>query len=259
MIEEWSSGVADDNMSEDVLVELRSLVRSHPWWQSRAILTGELLRRHGVNPPASILDAGCGWGVTLEYLESLGYRVTGLDISRRALEELDTRERRLVLADLTQDVPAQTDRFDAVLALDVIEHIDDDASAVRRLGELTATSGVLIVSVPALPELFSEFDSIQGHRRRYEPAMLEDAFKLSDLRPRQLLWWGESMVRLLRRQRQRPRGRNGEPPAVVYRRYLRLPPWPASIALRLLLQYEVRRTVRGRASVGSSLVAVASR
>jgi 2-polyprenyl-3-methyl-5-hydroxy-6-metoxy-1,4-benzoquinol methylase len=258
MIEEWSSGVADDNMSEDMLLELRGLVRRHPWWQARAILTIELLRRHGVNPPASILDAGCGWGVTLEYLEALGYRATGLDISRRALEALDNRERRLVLADLTQDIPAQADRFDAVLALDVIEHIDDDASAVRRLGELIGPKGVLIVSVPALPELFSEFDSIQGHRRRYEPAMLERAFQSSAVTPRQMLWWGESMVRLLRRQRQRPLGRDDESPAAVYRRYLRLPPWPATIALRLLLQYEVRRTLRGRASLGSSLIAVAS-
>jgi 2-polyprenyl-3-methyl-5-hydroxy-6-metoxy-1,4-benzoquinol methylase len=258
MIVEWSSG-SHDNMDEGVLVELRELVRRHPWWQFRAILTGELLRQHGVVPPASILDAGCGWGVTLEYLESLGYRVTGLDISRRALEALDDGRRRLIVADLTQDIPEHAERFDAVLALDVIEHIDDDEAAVRRLGQLTNPSGVLVLSVPALPALFSEFDRIQGHRRRYEPSTLTGAFKSSDLKLERVLWWGETLVRLLRHQRRERLGGDHESPATIYRRYLRQPRWPASMALRLLLRHEVRRTLRGRASIGSSLVVVATR
>ncbi len=43
MIEEWSAGVADANMDEALLTELRSLIRPHPWWQARARLTVELL------------------------------------------------------------------------------------------------------------------------------------------------------------------------------------------------------------------------
>jgi SAM-dependent methyltransferase len=259
MIEEWSSGVADDNMDEELLIELRGLTRTHPWWQARATLTGELLRRNGITPPASILDAGCGWGVTLEYLEASGYRVTGLDISRRALEVLDNGQRRLVVADLSRDIPDHAGTFDAVLALDVIEHIDDDQGAVRRLARLTRPQGVLIVSVPALPELFSEFDKIQGHRRRYEPAILERAFATSGMSVEDLLWWGGSLVPLLRRQRRRPLGKKEESPAAIYRRYLRLPPWPGSIALRMLLKHEVRRTLRGRSPIGTSLVAIATR
>ncbi len=97
--------------------------------------------------------------------QAAGYRVTGLDISRQALELLDNGRRRLVLADLSQPIPSHAGTFDAVLALDVIEHIDDDQGAVERLMSLAAPGGVLMVTVPALMDLFSEFDAIQGHRR----------------------------------------------------------------------------------------------
>ena len=58
----------------------------------------------------------------------------------------------------------------------MIEHLDDDAAALASLGRLVRPGGTLIVSVPALPELFSEFDQVQGHRRRYQPDDLRAAF-----------------------------------------------------------------------------------
>ena len=107
---------------------------------------------------------GCGWGVTLAALEASGYNATGLDISPKTLTMLDhEREgRSLIEADLTRPWPSSFTPFDAVLALDVVEHLDDDRAAVARLKELVKPGGVLVVSVPALPELFSEFDRIQG-------------------------------------------------------------------------------------------------
>ena len=142
MIATWSVGRADRHMDEAILVELGDLVRRHPWWQARARLTVALLEQMGVSPPARLLDAGCGWGVTLDALERRGYRPTGLDVSRRILEQLDRPGRELIEADLTRPWPvADQPRFDAVLALDVIEHLDDDRAAVARLGELVRPGG----------------------------------------------------------------------------------------------------------------------
>src|SRR5882672_8994429 len=111
-------------MAEAILVELAGLVRAHPWWRARARLTLALLEQLGVRSGARVLDAGCGWGTTLETLESRGYRVAGMDISRRTLERLDRPGRELYVADLTRDLTRDLGGgFDAVLALDVIEHI----------------------------------------------------------------------------------------------------------------------------------------
>ena len=57
-----------------------------------------------------------------------------MDVSLRTLEALDRPGRTLIEADLTRPLADDSDH-DAVLALDVIEHLDDDGAAVRRLGD----------------------------------------------------------------------------------------------------------------------------
>jgi SAM-dependent methyltransferase len=259
MIEHWSQGDADEHMPEEILVDLAAIIRRHPWWRARAVLTLDLLRDLGLDPPAHILDVGCGWGVTLEALEYQGYRAAGMDVSRRTLDALDRPGRRLIEADLTRPMAADVPTHDAVLALDVIEHLDDDRAAVGRLGSLARPGGCVVVSVPALPDLFGEFDEIQGHRRRYLPEGLRAAFAGSGLEVERVFWWGRWLVPTLARQRARRRMRPWESAADGYRRYLSVPPWPLETVARLAFAMERRRAIRGRLRIGTSLFAVARR
>lgn len=260
MITTWSEGIADDNMAEDILVDLAGTIHRHPWWQARSKLTITLLEQLGVSPPAQVCDAGCGWGTTLGALERHGFRVTGMDISRRTLEALDRPERELVLADLARDVPPGMDKYDAVLALDVIEHIDDDRDAVAKLARLVRPGGVVVVSVPARPDLFTEFDEIQGHRRRYLPETLRAAFHGSSLEVERVFWWGQWLLPMIRRQRSKAKKNgSGESAAATYQRYLRLPPWPGPLLLRLGFAFEHGRALGGKLHTGTSLFAVARR
>lgn len=261
MIRTWSEGSADEHMPEEILIDLGGLIGRHPWWSARSKLVLGLLDGLGVRPPARVLDAGCGWGTTLDALERAGYRAAGMDVSRRMLERLDRDrpERALFVADLTRELPAGIEAFDAVLALDVIEHIDDDRGAVARLAELVRPGGVLIVSVPALPEFFTEFDAIQGHRRRYLPESLRAAFGGGPLELERIFWWGRWLVPLLGRQRRKKKGHQGESAAETYRRYLSLPPWPGPAVMRLGFALEQRRALRGKLITGTSLFAVARR
>jgi 2-polyprenyl-3-methyl-5-hydroxy-6-metoxy-1,4-benzoquinol methylase len=262
MITSWSQGIAAEHMEEEILINLRSVVRRHPWWRARARLTRSLLNRLGVRPPARVLDAGCGWGVTMGALERSGYRMVGLDLSRRALAQLDAErpDRELIEADLTQALPADVAPFDAVLALDVIEHLDDDRGAVEQLGRLLHPGGGhMVVSVPANAQLFSEFDRIQGHRRRYDPPHLRAAFARTGLVLDRVFWWGAWMVPLLRRQRSSNRTVIAETPAEAYRAYLHLPPWPGPWLLRLAYALEQPLALAERLNSGTSLFAVARR
>ncbi len=189
-----------------------------------------------------------------------GFRASGLDISRQALERLDRPDRRLIEADLTRPVDAavaSNAAFDAVLALDVIEHLDDDAAALATLGRLVRPGGTLVVSVPALPELYSEFDRVQGHRRRYLPEGLRAAFDGAGLKIDHLFWWGSWLVPLFRARGKRATIPTGETPDEIYRRHLRLPPWPAPCFFRAAFAWDQRRALRGKTKTGTSLIAVA--
>ena len=245
-------------MPEAMLVETLSRVRCHPWWNARAKLALAVLKSNGVNPPSSILDVGCGWGVNLSALENAGYSATGLDISRRILELIDQPGRRLIEADLNQPPPAAPELSAGALLLDVIEHLDDDCGTLRRIAPLIQPGGTLVVSVPALPELFSEYDRIQGHRRRYVPETLRTAFDDSGFAVQKIFWWGRWMVPVLRRMRRKSTSRNQVAPK-TYADYLRLPPWPTPFLMKGLYAWEHRLALSEKLRTGTSLFAVARR
>jgi SAM-dependent methyltransferase len=259
MITTWSVGTPEANMNEQILVDLRNIVARHPWWLARARFVLALLDQLNICPPATILEAGCGWGTNLEAFEAAGYQITGLDVSRKTLDCLDRDDRRLVEADLTKALPKGLPTYDCVLALDVIEHIDDDRHAARELGRLLKPGGRAIFSVPALPELYSEFDEVQGHRRRYTGESLRACLEGAGLIIEDMLWWGQWMVRVLRARKTCSRRRPGDTLVDVYRRYLSLPPWPGPWAMRIMYANDRRRTLRRRNVTGTSLFIVASR
>ncbi|NBT14062.1 MAG: class I SAM-dependent methyltransferase, partial [Planctomycetia bacterium] len=78
------------------------------------------------------------------------------------------------------DLPWEDDSFDAVCAFDVIEHVEDDAGAVAEMKRVCRRGGILFVTVPASPLLWSEHDEINHHFRRYRIGQLESLFKGCD-------------------------------------------------------------------------------
>jgi SAM-dependent methyltransferase len=136
------------------------------WFVSRRRILMSLLRRHLARRTLEILDAGCGTGINLDYLAEFG-NVTGADVSDDAIEFCRKRGKQSVRKmDLTA-LEWEDGRFDLVTVLDVIEHIERDEDAVRELVRVTRPRGHLLVTVPAFPELWSEHDEINHHRRRY--------------------------------------------------------------------------------------------
>ena len=107
MITTWSRGEPDGFMPEAILTELSSLIRRHPWWQARTRLVLSIIDQNAISPPARVLDAGCGWGVTPgSCSRHVAIRASGLDVSRQAARtSLDHRpDRRLIEADLTRSL-----------------------------------------------------------------------------------------------------------------------------------------------------------
>lgn len=138
----------------------------HWWYRGRRRVLRAQLARIGLPAGARILDAGCGSGRTLDELARLG-TACGVDISPAAVAAARLRGHADVRVASVEDLPFPDDRFDLVTCLDVVEHTDDDRATLRELRRVTRPGGVLLMTVPAYPGLWSRHDVRNGHRRRY--------------------------------------------------------------------------------------------
>ncbi len=122
----------------------------------------------GVRLPqgAKILDVGCGTGGNLVFLEKYG-EVSGCDCAEEAIRYCRSRGCGDVrIADICE-LPYPDCSYDLVTCLDVLEHIPLDTVAFQELARVTKPHGFLLLTVPANPRLYSSFDCVSGHLRRY--------------------------------------------------------------------------------------------
>lgn len=145
--------------------------RRHWYFRGRLAVLLAVLERALPPSPCRILEVGCGTGNVLQALGRFGEAVgVEKDPALRAVgcaAGLDIRA-----GALPDDVPVAEEWADAVLLLDVIEHLDDDAEALRGARRALRPGGLMVVTVPAYGWLWSGHDVALGHRRRYTAAAL---------------------------------------------------------------------------------------
>lgn len=117
----------------------------------------------------TILEVGAGHGTLTERLGRHG-KVIATDLSPRCVDALRSRfagrpDVEILHADVEAAVAART--FDSVVLVNVLEHIADDDHALRVLASGLRPGGTLVLFVPAFQALYSEFDRLVGHYRRY--------------------------------------------------------------------------------------------
>lgn len=144
---------------------------THWWFRWRFDLIADVLGSLDRDGSPRILDAGCGTGQTLKRLEPHGDAV-GIDHSPQAIGYARARGVRRLVRGSVADPPFRDGSFDCVLALDVLEHVDDDVGLLAKLRAVVAPGGHLIVTVPAFAALWSEHDEINQHKRRYRARQL---------------------------------------------------------------------------------------
>jgi SAM-dependent methyltransferase len=125
-----------------------------------------VIARLGLPADARILDAGCGSGRNMVELARHG-EITGIELSPTSVRLARARNCGEVLEGSVLDLPFPEGAFDLVVSLDVIEHLQDDAGALRELRRVTRPGGALLVTVPAYQWLWSGHDEVNHHHRRY--------------------------------------------------------------------------------------------
>jgi SAM-dependent methyltransferase len=149
----------------------------HFWFgaRNRALEAIVVRATRGLAPGYRVLEVGCGTGFTLRMLADVcsGALVVGMDLFGEGLKFA----RRRTAAPLVQasiERPPFTKRFHVVGLFDVLEHLEDDRDALRRVHGLLEPGGCFIVTVPAEKKLWSRFDEEAHHCRRYGPGELRE-------------------------------------------------------------------------------------
>jgi SAM-dependent methyltransferase len=144
----------------------------------------ELIRPHCGD---SVLEVGAGLGEFASQFSGLRrHVVTDRDpgavasMARRFADRPEVEARTFDLADGVIDVGKP---LASVVAINVLEHIDDDTGALRTLAGLTEPGGRIVLWVPAYMQLYGEFDRAVGHVRRYTPATMTAAIRNAGLTP----------------------------------------------------------------------------
>lgn len=154
------------------------------WFAERNKLIAWAIRRYA--PQArTLLDVGCGSGIVLRHLaaEFPDVQLVGVDPlpSTVALTAERVPSARVLRGDATR--LEFRGEFDVVCAFDVLEHLDDDAEAAQGLRDAAVPGGVVIVTVPQHPALWSAADETSEHRRRYTRSSLLELLRRTGLHP----------------------------------------------------------------------------
>ena len=242
------------------LVDLVSQVEDrHFWFAARRDVILSALRRitDGIRRKRA-LDVGCGNGFMMAALEAAGLTMSGIDMHWSALARARTRVRGPLFCSTATTLPFLPD-FDLVTLLDVIEHVDDDVSVLEEARRVLAPGGHAIVTVPAGPALWSTYDELIGHKRRYDRPALAAALERAHFDVRYVSYFNCPLILAAAARRWTGRAQDDRSDGTdVVRRALRVPPAPLNALLRWVIRAEapLRRFSWVR---GGSLIAVARR
>ena len=161
-------------MDERLMNAMLELDDRHWWYRGRRRIIRAELDRLPLPANASVLDAGCGSGRTLEELSPYG-DVYGIELDPGAADVARARGRGEVQIGRLEELPWEDGRFDLITCLDVIEHTPDDRATLRELRRVSRPGGFLLVTVPAYQGLWSTHDVANHHYRRYSRSRLRAA------------------------------------------------------------------------------------
>lgn len=229
---------------------LQALSVGHFWFEPRSLLVRRRIDAALSVRPNRALELGCGSGAFLPHLAARADQVWAVEGHRQSLELALARApaAKGLGADLERPLPWPDECFDLLVALDVLEHLDAER-LLREAARVACPKAVLVVTVPAMPSLWSELDAAAGHQRRYTRTALIDQLERCgwqveasthyQLIVLPLVWWSRRLA-----------GRRG----VGLER--RPPRWVDS-ALRAINTLEVKALGGLSLPIGSSVLATA--
>jgi SAM-dependent methyltransferase len=159
----------------------RDLFERHWWWRARSKVILDVLRR--LQPTQgwkTILDIGCGDGLFFPELSRFG-EVEGVEPFAELVNPANPYRNRISICPFDENYrPGK--RYSLILMLDVLEHIEDAAGALRHAIDLLEPDGRLVATVPAFMALWTNHDVMNQHFLRYTKSTFRQVARQAGIR-----------------------------------------------------------------------------
>ncbi len=151
------------------LIDDLEINKNHFWHKSKQLIVIKIIERYS-SKKKGLLDVGCGNGQMLVHLND--YKKTwGIDISARAIKICAKKGINNVKKGSIYRIPFNNNYFDTILLLDILEHTKPQ-HALREISRVLKRNGIIIITVPAYKILWSKWDEIHKHKKRYKAEVL---------------------------------------------------------------------------------------
>lgn len=155
---------------------LYDLEENYWWFKGHRLISFMLLEKYITKKKNKILDIGCGTGINLNQLKKYG-EVHGSDVSAKALEFCKLRGISNVKLSSAENLKFPSNYYDIVTSFGVLCCVQDDFQSLREMFRVCKSNGIIFISTPAIPFLFSRFktehDLSQHTTRRHSKKRLE--------------------------------------------------------------------------------------
>jgi SAM-dependent methyltransferase len=162
------TGDAQAGFSPHYFEKLAALEAGNFWFRGRNRLIAWALRRY-FPQAANFFEIGCGTGFVLSHLEHVfpAMDMSGSDFYLQALPVAARRSKNAQLFQMDARQLPFAEEFDVLGAFDVLEHVAEDDEVLLQMHRAVRRGGGIILTVPQHPFLWSGFDDVAGHVRRY--------------------------------------------------------------------------------------------
>ena len=173
---------------------------SHFWFNWRMVAALRQLNDLGVPLKSELraLEVGCGTGVLREQFEAASnWVVDATDLDHAALSKARPSRGRTMYYDIFEEVEELKEAYDVLILFDVLEHIQNTKPFIRSLLKHLKPGGLLLINVPAMQPLYSDYDKVAGHMKRYSKRSLREEFIDFNLKIEEMRYWGFTMLPIL--------------------------------------------------------------
>ncbi|HZR16024.1 MAG TPA: class I SAM-dependent methyltransferase [Verrucomicrobiae bacterium] len=185
-------------MTVHMAVEWFDIATANDFWIKRRFQVLRKLTRPLPISDFRVGEIGCGHGLVQQQFEKhFGIKVDGFDLNEAALRNSVAVSHARYCYNIFDRNPDFAGCYDLLVLFDVLEHIEQEQPFLEAVLFHLKPGGCLVINVPALMILFSRYDQVMGHQRRYTLKQLNRVCQQMGLQTLKASYWGLPFVPLL--------------------------------------------------------------